>query len=186
VPPRQWRSERLLLRPFRDADLEPFARLNADPDVMEHFPAPLSRSESDALAGRLRAEFNAQRYGVFALELPGSVPFLGFTGLGVPTFESHFTPCVEIGWRLAREHWGKGYAFEAARAALRLAFVHLRLPQVVAFTAVQNVRSRKLMERLGMRRNPSEDFDHPGLPAGHPLQRHVLYRVDAPPGVSAP
>ena len=153
--------------------------MNADPEVMRHFPAPLSRTESDALAARIRATFDAQGYGLWALELPGQVPFLGFTGLAQPRFDSHFTPCVEIGWRLARAYWGQGYALEAARAALRLGFVHLRLPQIVSFTAVSNLRSRRLMERLGMQRDAGEDFDHPALPPGHPLQRHVLYRLDA-------
>ena len=180
LPPRQWRSQRLLMRPFRDTDLEPFAQLNADPEVMRHFPETLTRAQSDALAERMRAAFDAQGYGLWALELPGEAAFLGFTGLAVPRFESHFTPCVEIGWRLARAHWGHGYALEAAHAALRLAFVHLRLPQIVSFTALSNQRSRQLMERLGMRRDPLEDFDHPSLPAGHPLQRHVLYRLAAP------
>lgn len=180
VPPREWRSQRLRLRPFEDADREAFARMNADPEVMRHFPAPLSRTESDALAARLRADFDARGYGAWALELPGRVPFMGFTGLGHPAFHSHFTPCVEIGWRLAREHWRQGYALEAARAALRVAFVHLQLPQVVAFTSLSNLPSQQLMQRLGMRRDPAEDFDHPNVQAGHRLRRHVLYRLDAP------
>jgi RimJ/RimL family protein N-acetyltransferase len=179
-PPLQWRSQRLLLRPFRDSDFAPFAKLNADPEVMRHFPSTLTRAESDALAARVRDAHATQGFGLWALELPGEIPFLGFTGLTVPRFESHFTPCVEIGWRLARAHWGKGYAHEAARAALRLGFVHMQLPQIVSFTSVNNLRSRQLMERLGMRRDPGEDFDHPWLPAGHPLRRHVLYRLDAP------
>lgn len=178
--PREWHTERLLLRPFRDADLGEFARINADPRVMQHFPAPLSRVESDALAQRIRGDFEAQGYGLWALELPGRVPFLGFTGLSRPRFESHFTPAVEVGWRLAAEHWGQGYAYEAARAALHFGFAQLGLAQIVSFTTVSNRRSWRLMERLGMRRDAAEDFDHPALPSGHPLQRHVLYRLDAP------
>ena len=180
VPPREWRSQRLILRPLRDADLEAFARMNADPRVMQHFPAALTRAESDALAQRMRAAFEAEGYGLWALELPGGAPFLGFTGLARARFESHFTPAVEVGWRLLAEHWGQGYAYEAARVALHIAFVHLGLAQVVAFTAAPNLRSRRLMERLGMRHDPAEDFDHPLLRPGHPLQRHVLYRLDAP------
>lgn len=179
VPPREWRTERLLMRPFRDADVAPFARMNADPEVMRHFPAPLTPAESAAQAARLRAKFDAQGYGLWALELPGQVPFLGFTGLGHPSFQSHFTPCVEIGWRLAREHWRQGYALEAARAALHVAFVQLRLSQVVAFTAASNLPSQQLMQRLGMHRDPADDFDHPNVPDGHALQRHVLYRLHA-------
>jgi len=172
------RTARLLLRAWREDDLEPFARLNADPRVMEHFPAPLTRAQSDALVARIRAHFEQHGFGLWAVEVVGVAPLVGFVGLNVPGFEAAFTPCVEIGWRLAREHWGHGYATEGARAALQFAFDRLRLPEVVSFTVPANLPSRRVMERLGLRRSPADDFDHPGLPAGHPLRRHVLYRLD--------
>jgi RimJ/RimL family protein N-acetyltransferase len=165
------------LRAWRDEDLAPFAALNADPLVMEYFPATLSRAESDALAARVRNEMAERGFGLWAVEAPGVAPFVGFTGLAVPRFDAHFTPCVEIGWRLAREHWGRGFAPEAARAALAHGFERLRLDEIVSFTAVANARSRRVMEKLGMTHDPSDDFDHPSLVVGHPLRRHVLYRI---------
>jgi RimJ/RimL family protein N-acetyltransferase len=146
---------------------------------MEWFPAVLSRAESDAAAAQLRAELAERGFGLWAVEAPAVAPFVGFTGLSVPRFSAHFTPCVEIGWRLAREHWGRGYAPEAARAALAHAFGPLGLAEVVSFTAAGNVKSRRVMEKLGMTRDPADDFDHPNLPPGHPLRRHVLYRLRA-------
>ena len=174
------RTGRLILRPWRDEDLAPFAALNADPAVMEYFPATLSRAESDAFAARVRSEMAEHGFGLWAVEAPGVAPFVGFTGLAVPRFDAHFTPCVEIGWRLAREHWGRGYAPEAARAALAHGFGALGLDEVVSFTAAGNLRSRRVMEKLGMRHDPAEDFEHPNLAAGHPLRRHVLYRIQPP------
>jgi ribosomal-protein-alanine N-acetyltransferase len=171
------RTARLRLRAWRASDRVPFARMNADPRVMEHFPAPLAAAESDALLERIRAHFAARGFGLWAAEVPGGPDFIGFVGLSVPGFEAAFTPCVEVGWRLAAEHWGRGYATEAARAALAFGFGSLGLPEVVSFTVAANERSRRVMERLGMRRDPAEDFDHPSLPAGHPLCRHVLYRI---------
>jgi ribosomal-protein-alanine N-acetyltransferase len=175
--PNELRTARLRLRAWRASDREPFARMNADPRVMEHFPAPLAAAESDALLERIRAHFAARGFGLWAVEVPGGPDFIGFVGLSVPDFEAAFTPCVEVGWRLAAEHWGRGYATEAARAALAFGFGSLGLPEVVSFTVAANERSRRVMERLGMRRDPAEDFDHPSLPAGHPLCRHVLYRI---------
>ena len=171
------RTDRLLLRPWREDDLESFAALNADPAVMEHFARPLDRSESDAFVARIMAHFAREGFGFWAVEAPGAAPLVGFVGLARPAFEAPFTPCVEIGWRLAREHWGKGYATEAARAALRYGFEQLSLDEIVAFTVPENVRSRAVMERIGMTRSADDDFDHPSLPEGHPLRRHVLYRV---------
>ena len=173
------RTGRLILRPWRDEDLAPFAALNADPAVMEHFPATLSRAESDAFAARVRSEMAERGFGLWAVEAPGVAPFAGFTGLAVPRFDAHFTPCVEIGWRLAREHWGRGFAPEAARAALAHGFGPLGLDEVVSFTAAGNLRSRRVMEKLGMTHAPGDDFEHPSLAVGHPLRRHVLYRVRA-------
>jgi RimJ/RimL family protein N-acetyltransferase len=171
------RAGRVVLRGWRDEDLAAFAALNADPVVMEHFPATLARTESDGFAARIRAHFAEHGFGLWAVEAPGVAPFIGFTGLSVPRFEAHFTPCVEIGWRLARACWGRGYATEAASEALAHAFGALGLGEVVSFTAAGNARSRRVMERLGMTHDPAEDFDHPGLAPGHPLRRHVLYRI---------
>lgn len=174
------RTERLRLRPWRPSDREPFAALNADPLVMEHFPATLSRDESDAFADRIEARCQQQGFGFWAVEVLDASPFIGFVGISVPSFDTSFTPCVEIGWRLAREHWNRGYATEGAAAVLRYGFGTLQLQDVVAFTAVGNVRSRHVMDKIGMTYNPAEDFDHPLIPAGHRLCRHVLYRIGNP------
>jgi RimJ/RimL family protein N-acetyltransferase len=171
---------RVVLRPWREADRAPFAAMNADPRVMEFFVARLDRAGSDAMVDRIRAHFDLHGFGLWAVEVPGIAPFIGFTGLAVPRFEAPFVPCVEIGWRLAAEHWGCGYAAEAARLALDHGFGTVGLPEILAFTAVANRRSRAVMERLGMRHDPGADFDHPLVPDGHPLQRHVLYRLAAP------
>jgi RimJ/RimL family protein N-acetyltransferase len=174
-------TSRLILRPWRDADLSAFAQLNDDPAVMEFMPRRLPRDESDAYAARIRTTLENRGWGFWAVEVkgagPAAEPFIGFVGLSVPSFEAHFTPCVEIGWRLAKDHWGRGYASEAAAASLRFAFENLRLQQIVAFTVPLNKRSMRVMERIGMSRDPADDFEHPKLPPGHPLRRHVLYRV---------
>jgi ribosomal-protein-alanine N-acetyltransferase len=172
-------TPRLILRRWRQADRPPFAAMNADPRVMEFFPETLSRAASDALADRADAHFADHGFGVWAIEVPGVVEFAGFCGLSVPRFQAHFMPCVEIGWRLAAELWGCGYATESARAVLAYGFDTLRLDEIVSFTTEDNLRSRRVMERIGMRHDPSDDFDHPGLPPGHPLRRHVLYRLGA-------
>jgi RimJ/RimL family protein N-acetyltransferase len=168
---------RLILRPWRDEDLPAFAAMNADPKVMEFFPKPLDCAESDAAAARIRDHFARRGFGLWAVEVPGIADFIGFVGLSVPTFETHFTPCVEIGWRLAYEHWGRGFATEAARAALDFGFRHLALDEIVSFAVTANLRSRRVMERIGMTHSPTDDFDHPALSEGHPLRRHVLYRA---------
>jgi RimJ/RimL family protein N-acetyltransferase len=173
----QLSTERLLLRPWRPHDLDPFAALNADLRVMEFFPSVLSRHESDALAARIAAHIDTHRWGLWAVEVPGATAFAGYIGLAVPSFAAAFTPCVEIGWRLAHEHWGQGYAIEGARAALSFGFAALKLPEIVSFTVPANLRSRRVMERLGMTHDPADDFDHPGLTVAHPLRRHVLYRI---------
>jgi RimJ/RimL family protein N-acetyltransferase len=170
-------TARLRLRQWREEDLAPFAALNADPQVMEFFPKVLTRAESDAVAGRIRDHFARHGFGLWAVEAPGAADFVGFVGLAVPSFEAHFTPCVEIGWRLAREHWGHGYATEAASAALAFGFGARALEEIVAFTVPANIPSRRVMGRLGMRRLPSDDFEHPAIPDGHPLRSHVLYRL---------
>ena len=170
-------TARLQLRRWRDEDRVPFAELNADPRVTEHLPAPLSRAESDALIARIEAHFEQHGFGLWAVEIPGVAPCAGFAGLSIPGFQAHFTPCVEIGWRLASACWGAGYATEAARAALAFGFGELGLREIVSFTVPANVRSRRVMEKLGMSHQLEDDFDHPALPAGHPLRPHVLYRL---------
>ena len=170
-------GNRVRLRRWRDEDRAPFAAMNADPRVMEFFPATLSRAESDRVADRIEAHFGRHGFGLWAVEVPGVAPFVGFTGLSVPRFDAPFMPCVEIGWRLAAAHWSHGYATEAARLALDYGFRTLGLIEIVSFTTATNLRSRAVMERLGMRRDPADDFDHPSLPNGYSLQRHVLYRL---------
>jgi RimJ/RimL family protein N-acetyltransferase len=160
------RTERLLLREWRDEDLDPFAALNADPVVMEHFPSLLDRAESDALAGRIRAHFAEHGYGLWAVEVDGA--FAGFTGLCWS--EVTGSAELEVGWRLARPYWGRGLATEAATAALAHGLA--QVPRVVSFTALVNERSWRVMERIGMRRE--REFDHPREDLGH-LRRHVLY-----------
>jgi ribosomal-protein-alanine N-acetyltransferase len=170
-------TPRLVLRQWRASDLEPFARLNADPAVMQFLSGCLERAESDRLAQAAQAEIARQGWGLWAAELRASAAFIGFVGLRAPSFEAPFTPCIEIGWRLERESWGKGFATEAGLECLRFAFETLDLPEVVSFTVPQNRRSRAVMERLGMLHDLDGDFDHPRLPEGHPLRRHVLYRL---------
>jgi RimJ/RimL family protein N-acetyltransferase len=151
--------------------------MNADPRVMEHFPGTMTRAESDAHADRIDEHFAEHGFGLWAVEAPGEVEFAGFVGLAVPRFEAHFTPAVEVGWRLAAEWWGRGYATEAAREALRFGFTEAGLSEIVSFTAPANEPSRAVMRRIGMTHDPADDFDHPALPPGHRLRRHVLYRL---------
>lgn len=169
------RTPRLLLRRWRDADREPFAALNADPVVMEHFPNRLTRDESDALVDRIEAAFDELGYGLWAVE--AATGFVGFVGLQWTRFAAHFTPALEIGWRLARPAWGHGYASEAAIAARDLAFRDIGLDEIVSFTTYRNERSQAVMRRIGMTHDPADDFDHPGLPVDHPMRPHVLYRL---------
>jgi len=170
-------TERLMLRHWRATDREPFARMNGDPRVMRYFPAPLTRVESDALTAMIAEHVDTYGWGTWAVEIPGVAEFAGFIGLWRPRFTAHFTPCVEIGWRLAAEVWGHGYATEGARAALTFGFETLGLREIVSFTTETNGPSRRVMERIGMTHDPRDDFDHPSLPADHPLCRHVLYRI---------
>lgn len=171
------RTERLVLRRWRAEDREPFAALNADPRVMEHFPNPLTRAESDDMVDRIEAHFVAHGWGLWAAEVAASGAFTGFIGLWPPAFEAHFTPAVEVGWRLAHEHWGHGYAPDGARAAITDGFERLGLDEIVSMTSVGNDRSRRVMEKLGMTHDPVDDFDHPRMPPGHRLERHVLHRL---------
>jgi ribosomal-protein-alanine N-acetyltransferase len=164
------RTSRLLLRPWRD---------NADPKVMEYFPSLLTQQQSDEVVARICRHFATHGFGLWVVEAPGVTEFAGFVGLAVPGFEAHFTPCVEVGWRLSPETWGRGYATEGATAALDFAFGEAGLREIVSFTVPANLRSRAVMERLGLQRSPDDDFDHPRLPPGHRLQRHVLYRISS-------
>jgi len=170
-------SARLLLRAWKECDKEPFARINADPRVMEFMPCCLSEAESNLAADRIKKHFAMHGFGLYAVELQADGVFIGFIGLQVPRFQTHFTPCVEIGWRLASDCWGKGLATEGASAVARHAFSALGLASLVSFTVPANIRSRRVMEKIGMSHNPAEDFDHPNLPEGHALRRHVLYRL---------
>jgi ribosomal-protein-alanine N-acetyltransferase len=173
------RSERLVLRPWRDDDLEPMAALNADPETMRYFPSTLSREQSDRFVVHMTMSFAAHGFAMWAVEVTGGPPLVGAVGLLRPSFEAHFTPAVEVGWRLAKEHWGMGYATEAARAAIDFGFSDVGLEEIVSFTAAVNAPSRAVMERLGMHRDPDGDFPHPNVPPG-PLRQHVLYRLPRP------
>jgi RimJ/RimL family protein N-acetyltransferase len=175
--PIELRTERLLLRDWRDTDLEPFAALNADPEVMRYFRGTRSRESSDEFAGRIRAKLHENGWGLWAVEVLGGAPFIGFVGLAEQTFQAHFTPAVEVGWRLARSAWGNGYAPEAARAAIGFGFAELGLDELVSITTVGNAKSRRVMTKLGMTYDPADDFEYPLLEEGHPLRPHVVYRL---------
>lgn len=171
------RTPRLLLRRWRDEDREPFAAINASPRVMQYFPKTFTRDESDAAVDRITAHLEKHPYGLWAVEIPGVAPFIGFVGLTTPRFEASFTPCVEIGWRIAEAFWNRGYATEGARAALEYGFQQAGLQEILSFAVPHNIPSRRVMEKIGMHHNPADDFDHPLIAAGHPLRRHVLYRI---------
>lgn len=174
------RGDRVVLRPWRAADKAAFRRMGANPRVMEFLPGLLDAPQSDALADRIAGALDRRGWGWWALEVPGVAEFGGFVGLNRPAAPLPFAPCVEIGWRLDPALWGRFHATEAARACLDHAFGALGLPEVVAFTVPANTRSRAVMARIGMTRDPAGDFDHPALPTGHPLRPHVLYRMKAP------
>lgn len=175
-------TERLALRQWRESDLKPFAALNGDPEVMRHFPSTLPREQSDAFARDISWTLEEQGWGLWAVEVVDGPRFIGFVGLNEPRFDTHFTPAIEVGWRLGREHWGHGYATEAARASVAFGFETLGLEEIVAMVAPANTPSRRVAEKLGMARDPADDFDHPRVPAG-PLRRHVLYRLARPASV---
>jgi RimJ/RimL family protein N-acetyltransferase len=179
-PDLELRTPRLVLRRWRDSDRAPFAELNTDPDVMEFIGTPLTREQSDEWVDRIEEAFSSRRFGLWAVEVSGGPPFVGFVGLSVPSFDAAFTPCIEVGWRLSRAAWGHGYATEAAGAAVADGLDRLGLDEIVSFTAVINVRSQRVMQRLGMTRDPADDFDHPRMPVGHALRPHVLYRLRRP------
>lgn len=170
-------TKRLILRRWRDADRRPFAAMNGDPRVMEFFPSLLTAAESNKGVDRIEAHFERHGFGLWAAEVKKSGRLAGFLGLSVPRFEASFTPCVEVGWRLAAEFWGRGLATEGASEALRFGFEDVGLREIVSFTVPANVRSRRVMEKLGMRLDEMGDFDHPQIAEGHPMRRHVLYRL---------
>ncbi|MCH2160833.1 MAG: GNAT family N-acetyltransferase [Phycisphaerales bacterium] len=172
-------TKRVLLRNWKPSDKLPFATLNADPRVTAFLRGPLSRAESDEKVDRMSRHIREHGFGFLAMEIPGRTPFAGFVGLARADFEAPFTPCIEIGWRLLPDHWGHGYATEAARACLDFAFGPLGETEVVSFTSETNLRSRKVMEKLGMTHDPGENFLHPNLPPEHPLRPHVLHRIKA-------
>jgi RimJ/RimL family protein N-acetyltransferase len=176
TPPVTLHTARLVLRPWRTGDRASFAAINADPKVMEHFPMTSTREESDAFADRIVARMEQQGFGLWAVEVPGVADFIGFVGLN-PADAVLGRPVLEIGWRLAAEHWGRGYATEGARASLAHAFGVLGNDEVVSFTTTANQRSRHVMEKLGLVRRPDDDFDHPGVSPTWSGRRHVLYRM---------
>jgi RimJ/RimL family protein N-acetyltransferase len=167
-------TSRLLLRGWCDEDIAPFVEMSADPHVMEYLPPA-----EEAWVARARAHWDEHGFGQWVVEIPGAASFIGVVGLSMISYEAHFTPAVDVAWRLAPAYWGRGYATEAARAALDYGFDELGLDEIVALTVPANQRSRRVMERLGMMRSPADDFDHPRLPEG-PLRRHVLYRLSNP------
>ncbi|MCW5797006.1 MAG: GNAT family N-acetyltransferase [Nitrospira sp.] len=173
--PTDFLTPRLTLRQWRASDLEPFAAMNADADVMRYYPAMWTREQSDGFAERVRQLIEERGWGFWAVEERPSGQFIGFVGLHTPSNELPFAPCVEVGWRLAKRYWGLGYATEAAQSAIAFGFQHLHLGELVAFTAIDNLKSRAVMERLGMRL--ACEFDHPQVPAESELRRHVLYRL---------
>ena len=170
-------TPRLRLRAWRDADLDPLLELCSDPLVMRYFPELLSRDECAAAMARSRIHFTRFGFGYWALELKSDGRFIGMAGLAWSRLQQPFCPAVEIGWRLAHEHWGQGFAREAAEASLACGFDQLQLPEVVAYTAAINEPSLALMQALGMQHQPEDDFDHPMIPEGHLLRPHVLYRM---------
>ncbi|MFN8060370.1 MAG: GNAT family N-acetyltransferase [Vicinamibacterales bacterium] len=170
-------TPRLVLRSWLPADREPFAALNADARVMRYMPALLTRAESDAFADRIEAHLEEHGYGLFAAELRTTGGFVGFIGLSVPSFAASFMPTVEIGWRLAADCWNRGLATEGAEAVRDAAMDRLDLDEIVSFTVPENLASRRVMEKIGFTHDPADDFEHPRLPSGHPLRRHVLYRL---------
>lgn len=170
-------SKRLILREWLIDDLKPFAALNQDIRVMEYYPSLLSESETADFIQRITHQIQKYGYGLFACTLKENNAFIGYVGLNIPSIEAHFTPCVEIGWRLAFEYWGHGYATEAAKLILAKGFNEWGLPEIVSYTTVENFRSRRVMERLGMTHKSEDDFRHPNLPLDHPLSLHVLYRI---------
>jgi 3-dehydroquinate dehydratase/shikimate dehydrogenase len=170
------KTERIILRPWEEKDLEPFAKMNADPRVMEYYPSVKSFEESADEYHRILEHFSKHGWGLWAVSL-NEIDFIGYIGLRFDNFQAHFTPAVEIGWRLAFDYWGKGYATEGALASLNYGFTTLHLNEIISFTSFLNTRSQGVMKKIGMHHNPADDFDHPKLPTEHRLQKHTLYRI---------
>jgi RimJ/RimL family protein N-acetyltransferase len=171
-------TDRLILRTWKEEDLLPFAHLNQDPLVMEFFPKTLAYSETEAMLERLKQKFASDGFSFMAAELKETNEFIGFIGLNKPMFEAPFMPAIEIGWRIGSRYWNKGYATEGAKAALEYGFQTLALKEIVSFTAEINIKSRRIMEKIGMHQDHAGTFDHPVLSDDHPLKKHVLYRID--------
>jgi RimJ/RimL family protein N-acetyltransferase len=170
-------TDRLLMREWQEGDLKPFAEMGQDPDVMRYFPKQMSQEDAKQFIAKSNLFLQQKGFTLWATTVKESGQFAGFVGLAEPSYQTHFTPCVEIGWRLAKRFWGHGYATEAAKRVLKYAFEDLNLPEIVSFTSVLNAPSMKVMERIGMSRDTGGDFDHPKIPQDHPLCRHVLYRI---------
>lgn len=172
-------TQRLILRSWKNEDLESLSRMNANPEVMEFFPAPLTYKESMERLEVYTRHIQDHGWGLWAVSAPGVSDFIGWIGLWPIGFETHFTPAIEIGWRLLPEFWGHGYATEGARACLQYGFDTLKLNEIVSITVPANLRSQRVMQKIGMHTDPKDAFDHPKLPEGHPLRRHILYRLKA-------
>jgi len=170
-------TDRLVLRDWLAEDVAPFSVINQDPQVMEFFPNILSVEETRVFISKIRAHLKQHGFGLYACALRETNALIGFVGLSIPTFDSHFTPCVEIGWRLSSSHWDQGFATEAAQTVLKIGFEQFNLKEIVSFTVPQNLRSRHVMEKLGMKHDEADDFNHPNLSLTHPLSMHVLYRL---------
>jgi RimJ/RimL family protein N-acetyltransferase len=170
-------TDRLLMREWQEGDLKPFAEMGQDPDVMRYFPKQMSQEDAEQFITKSNLFLQHKGFTLWATTVKESGQFAGFVGLAEPSYQTHFTPCVEIGWRLSKKFWGQGFATEAARRVLKYAFEDLNLPEIVSFTTVLNTPSMKVMERIGMIRDTGGDFDHPKIPVDHPLCRHVLYRI---------
>ncbi len=170
-------TKRLILRDWEEKDIIPFVGMNQDPEVMKFFPNLLSCDESINLIHRTQKQLSDYGFCLFAVELRETSEFIGFVGLSVPGFQAHFTPCVEIGWRIAKKYWNQGFATEAAKAVLREAFERYGLNEVVSFTAKTNKVSIRIMEKIGLQHDPKDDFNHPNLAINHPLSEHVLFRL---------
>jgi RimJ/RimL family protein N-acetyltransferase len=175
----QLETPRLLLRQWKSSDVDLLAKISSDPVVMEHFVSMPTHEQIVAMVARINECFETKGYGLFAVEIKDSGEFIGFVGLWDYKFESKFTPCIEVGWRLAKEHWGKGYAPEAARRVLQFGFEEVKLAEIFSWTSKFNTNSIRVMEKIGLRRDIDNDFDHPSVPEGHRLRPHVFYRLKA-------
>lgn len=171
-------TERLILREWKDSDLEGLIALNASSEVCRYFPSTLTSQESTNMFSKIQSRFESNGFCFYAIEQKSTRNFIGFCGLNTPSFKAHFTPCVEIGWRIMPDYWSIGYATESANAALHEGFARFKMNEIVSFTVPQNTASRRVMEKIGMKYSPIDTFEHPNIPEGHPLKKHVLYRME--------